>query len=77
MTVCPHETPGGAQRCPLCRREVERLHDPHGVHAAEPYWKAQQRAAARAAVPMPDHVRELLNEMQQGRRADAEQGRLL
>lgn len=77
MTACPHETPGGPQRCPLCRRDVERLHDPHGVHAEEPYWKAAQRAAARAAVPMPDHVRALLDEMRQGQAPRAEQGRLL
>lgn len=55
--TCPHETPGGPQRCPLCRAAVERLHDPHGIHAPTPYWKAAARAAERAAVPMPDHVR--------------------
>lgn len=77
MIVCPHETPGGAQRCALCRREVERLHDPHGLHAPVPYWKTTAAVSERAAVPMPDHVRELLHEMQQGRRRGGEQGRLL
>lgn len=57
--VCPHETPGGPQRCALCRREVELLHDPSGVHHPEPYWKQQQRRAQREAVPMPDEVREV------------------
>jgi len=74
--ICPHETPGGPQRCALCRHEVERLHDPTGVHHPEPYWKQQARAAAREAVPMPDHVRALLHELQQGR-PQTQQGELL
>lgn len=74
--ICPHETPGGAQRCALCRAKVERLHDPTGLHHPEPYWKQQQRLAQRQAVPMPDHVRRLMHEMQQGRRR-GEQDKLL
>ena len=74
--ICPHETPGGPQRCALCRHEVERLHDPTGVHHPEPYWKQQARAAAREAVPMPGHVRALLHELQQGR-PQTQQGELL
>lgn len=61
--ICPHETPGGPQRCALCRHEVERLHDPTGVHHPEPYWKRAARAAEREAVPMPDEVRRQLEKL--------------
>ena len=74
--ICPHETPGGAQRCPLCRRAVEMQHEEWNRHQEIPTWKRLDHLAARQAVPMPDHVRQLLNELQQGR-VSGEQGELL
>lgn len=75
--ICPHETPGGRQRCALCRREVERQHEGWDSHQHEPAWKQVARLAERQAVPMPDHVRAEWDKLRQGPRAGGQQGQLL
>lgn len=52
--VCQHETPGGAARCPLCRRQVLAMHDPAG--AAVNTWRKTHSTGA----PMPDWFRKQL-----------------
>ena len=50
---CPHETPGGAPMCALCREAVLRQH--------EGYERIKGRRhglpVPRTHVPMPDYVR--------------------
>ena len=47
---CTHGTPGGSQRCALCRRQVLDLHK---VRHREWAWESGDR-------PMPENFRELL-----------------
>lgn len=76
--ICPHETPGGAQRCALCRHAIERQHEGWEVAQDVPSWKRLDHIAERQSVPMPDHVRKVWDELRQGRpRTSAEQGELL
>lgn len=72
---CPHETPGGSQRCALCRAEVALLHDGPRRRPRRPWLTA----TPLDAVPMPDHVRDTLRALRDGTEPPPapEQGALL
>ncbi|TDE91581.1 hypothetical protein EXU48_15660 [Occultella glacieicola] len=55
--VCDHETPGGAPKCPLCRRIVLDLHAPSDAKVKA--WRRRNRAGT----PMPDWFKQQLTQM--------------
>ena len=58
--LCPHETPGGAPRCALCRSTVLALHDPTGTTLRR--FERDMHGPGTGS-PMPDWFRRQLEEL--------------